>query len=252
MLALKLLRPELSMIPYVVQRFQREARCVSQLDDPHIVRVTDFGRSDNGSLYLVMELIDGEPLTRRLEVEGAMALRPALEIMGQVLTALDHAHKNNVVHRDLKPDNIMLVKRAAGVFVKLVDFGIAKLAGDEPLEQKPLTQAGMVFGSPRYMSPEQANGEPVDSRADIFAAGTILYELLTSRRPFDGQSANAVFSRLLTQPPPPMGELEKLDPLVALAIERVVFRALEKDKNARFDSAADFWDALSAAASIAH
>jgi serine/threonine-protein kinase len=247
MLALKLLRPELSMIPYVVQRFQREARCVSQLDDPHIVRVTDFGRADDGALFLVMELIEGEPLSHRLETEGAMALEPALEIMDQVLSALDHAHKNNVVHRDLKPDNIMLVKRNGRPLVKLVDFGIAKLAGDDALSQKPLTQAGMVFGSPRYMSPEQANGEAVDGRADIYAAGTILYEMLTGKRPFDGKSANAVFSRLLTQPPPAM-ELLGMGQQRAAEIERVIFRALEKDKEARFQSAAEFRDALAEAA----
>src|SRR5262249_46992174 len=130
MLALKLLRPELSTIPYVVQRFQREARCVSQLDDPHVVRVTDFGRADNGSLYLVMELIEGQSLTDRITDEAPMRLAVALSVMEQILAGLEHAHRNNVIHRDLKPDNIMLIQRDGLLLVKIVDFGIAKLLND--------------------------------------------------------------------------------------------------------------------------
>lgn len=243
MLALKLLRPELSVIPYVVQRFQQEARCVSQLDNPHIVRVTDFGRAESGSLFLVMELIEGDLLTRSIEIDSPMPLADAFNVIEQILDGLEHAHRNNVIHRDLKPDNIMVVRRNGRPQLKIVDFGIAKLVGDEPISKKPLTQAGMVFGSPRYMSPEQANGEPADARSDIYAAGIILYELLTGRRPFDGKSANAIFSRLLTQAPPRMNLAEPTRK-VGRAIEQVIIKALAKDKDERYPSAAAFWHAL--------
>jgi serine/threonine protein kinase len=240
--ALKLLRPELSAIPYVVQRFQREARCVSQLDHPHVVRVTDFGRADNGSLYLVMELLEGRSLTQKLEGEAPFSLDLALSIMEQLLLGLEHAHRNRVIHRDLKPDNVMLLERDGTVMVKIVDFGIAKLANDE-MGNKPITQAGMVFGSPRYMSPEQANGEELDHRADLYAAAIILYEMLTGFRPFEGKNANAVFSKLLTQPPPPMN-LANPSVQVGQRVEQVILRALSKEIDERYPTAGEFWEAL--------
>jgi serine/threonine-protein kinase len=248
LLALKLLRPELSQIPYVVQRFQREARCVSQLDDPHIVRVTDFGRADNGSLYLVMELIEGQSLTDRLTEGAPLQVEDAMSIMEQILAGLEHAHRNNVIHRDLKPDNIMLVAKDGMLLVKIVDFGIAKLVNDESLETKPVTQAGMVFGSPRYMSPEQANGEAVDSRADLYAAAIICYEMLTGRRPFDGQTVNAVFSKLLTQDPPPMN-LKTPSANAGKRLEHVIARALSKEIDERYPTAGTLWEALLVASS---
>jgi serine/threonine protein kinase len=244
-MALKLLRPELSTVPYVVQRFQREARFVSQLDDPRIVRVTDFGRAENGSLFLVMELIDGETLSRRLDRVGALPLPIALHIAEQMLLALDHAHRQNVIHRDLKPDNIMLLEKEGRAQVKIVDFGIAKLAGEAPSTGRPLTQAGMVFGSPRYMSPEQAAGEAVDHRSDIYAVGVMLYEMLCGKRPFDGTSARAILSAVLVQPPPPL-VLQLDDAERARAIEAVVMRAMSKDREARYPSAMAFWESLRA------
>jgi tRNA A-37 threonylcarbamoyl transferase component Bud32 len=244
-MALKLLRPELSTVPYVVQRFQREARFVSQLDDPRIVRVTDFGRAENGSLFLVMELIEGDSLSRRLESVGLLPLQLSLHIAEQVLLALDHAHRQNVIHRDLKPDNIMLLEKEGRTMVKIVDFGIAKLASESPVGGKPLTQAGMVFGSPRYMSPEQASGETVDHRSDLYAVGVMLYEMLSGKRPFDGTSARAILSAVLMQQPPPL-ELKLEDKTRAQAIERVIMRALSKDREERFPSAMAFWESLRA------
>jgi serine/threonine-protein kinase len=243
-MALKLLRPELSSVPYVVQRFHREARFVSQLDDPRIVRVIDFGRAENGSLFLVMELIEGEPLSQRMHDHNAMELDDAMRVIEQVLLGLDHAHKNNVIHRDLKPDNIMLIQRGLDLQVKIVDFGIAKLASaDGQTRAATLTQAGMVFGSPRYMSPEQASGDVVDARTDIYAAGVIVYELLTGRRPFDGKSARAILSAALTQPAPPMN-LTRPNKRVGQAIENVVLTALAKEKEQRYPSAGALLEAL--------
>jgi serine/threonine-protein kinase len=150
-----------------------------------------------------------------------------------------------VIHRDLKPDNIMLVERDGRVQVKIVDFGIAKLASETPVVGKPLTQAGMVFGSPRYMSPEQAAGEVVDHRSDLYAVGAILYEMLAGRRPFDGPNARAILSAVLMQQPPPL-ELELDDRGRAYEIEQIVLRAMAKDKDERYPSARAFWEALRA------
>jgi serine/threonine protein kinase len=155
--ALKLLRPELSTLGNVVERFQREARSVCRLDDPNIVRVTDFGRTPEGLLYLVMDLIRGRSLSSLIREEGRRPAREAIGLVDQILAGLEHAHRFEIVHRDLKPENIMLVTKGSGVEVKILDFGIAKLGGGDE-DAKSITQAGTVFGTPRYMSPEQAAG----------------------------------------------------------------------------------------------
>ena len=200
--AIKVLRPELATMPPVVERFHREARSVAQLDHPNIVRVIDFGKSSTGSLFLVMDLIDGVSLADEIEREGYLAPTSAVRIAISILTGLEHAHSRGVIHRDLKPDNIMLIVAESGpTEVKILDFGIAKL-GDVEIGSRPITEAGMVFGTPRYMSPEQAAGEPVDHRSDLFAVGIILYQLLSGQLPFDGETTVQILRRVLTQPAP--------------------------------------------------
>src|SRR6185312_15757533 len=172
-LAIKVLLPELSGKEEFARRFEREAESASRLDHPNIITVTDFGRTAEGSLFLVMEFLAGTSLSAAI-AEGPMPRGRALAIERQILRALDHAHAAGVVHRDLKPENIMLVERDGQTdVVKILDFGIAKVT--EPQNGSPgreaLTQAGVIFGTPEYLSPEQALGEAVDARADVYAAG---------------------------------------------------------------------------------
>lgn len=232
--ALKVLRPELSGMRLAVDRFRREARSLCQLDHPRIVRVTDFGRAENGALFLVMELFRGESLYSLLQRHGPLPPELALSLADQVLSGLAHAHERGVVHRDLKPENIMVVRTVHGIEARILDFGIAKLAGEDGVD--PLTRAGAVFGTPRYMSPEQAAGDPVDHRTDLYTVGVLLYELLTGRVPFDGDTTMQILSRVLTLPPPPLGVTFAL-PELGEALERVVARALAKDREERFSSA---------------
>jgi serine/threonine protein kinase len=236
--ALKLLRPELSMLHNVVERFQREARSVCRLDDPNIVRVTDFGRTSTGLLYLVMDLIQGGSLAGYIRERGKVGVEEATHLVRQILSGLTHAHRYEIVHRDLKPENIMLVSERR--LVKILDFGIAKLGGSD---QVSITQAGTVFGTPRYMSPEQAAGEPVDHRTDLYTVGVILYQLLTGRVPFDGESTVQLLAKVLTQPPPEM-DFECPNPSVRAHLQAVTLKALAKEPEDRFDSAQAFLEAL--------
>lgn len=243
-MALKVLRPELSQTPSVVDRFHREARLVCQLDDPHIVRVTDFGRTGDGSLYLVMDYVDGESLASKLRRETRVAPEAAVRIVLEVLAGLAHAHEFGVVHRDLKPENIMVQERAYRLTAKILDFGIAKL-GDTEAGSKPITQVGTVFGTPRYMSPEQAAGEAVDRRTDVYSTGVILYELLTGRPPFDGETTVRILSKVLTQEAPPLA-LADSRPFQPDELEAIVQRALSKEKADRYSTVQEFRAALEA------
>ncbi len=241
--AVKLLRPELSMLQNVVERFQREARAVCRLESPHIVRVTDFGRTEDGLLYLVMDLIEGGSLSGLVHRHQRVPVKQAIDLVTQILAGLVHAHQSEIVHRDLKPDNIMLLGPAGAPQVKILDFGIAKLGGSS--DSASITQAGTVFGTPRYMSPEQAAGEPVDHRTDIYTVGVILYQLLTGRVPFEGDSTVQLLAKVLTQTPPPM-EVDSPDPAVREELTRIAFKALAKEAADRFSSAVAFKRALEA------
>lgn len=239
-MALKLLKPELLMVPSIEERFNREARSAATLDDPHIVRVTDFGRTPDGNLFMVMELLDGVPLGAATSL--GLSQQEIVSLVAEVLAALEHAHEQGVVHRDLKPDNIMLVERRGRRTVKILDFGLAKITEAGPGEAA-LTQAGMVFGTPRYMSPEQASGEPVDGRSDLYAVGVILYELFSKGPLFDGNTIAEILTKHITRPPPPF-ELVAEDGVDAEAVRSVIFHALEKEPAHRFQSAREFRAAL--------
>ncbi len=232
-MAMKLLRPELSAIPEIQERFEREARSASRLDDPRIVRATDFGKDASGPLYFVMELVDGRPLSAAMR--AGLSSEDALDVIDDLLGAVAHAHKSDVIHRDLKPDNIMVVPPGGPVRVKVLDFGLAKIT--ETGANQTLTQAGTVFGTPRYMSPEQAAAEPADHRADLYSIGVILFEALAGRPPFVGESAVDVLRAHITKDPPPIEGLPA--PLSA-----IVRRALEKRPGDRFQSADAFRAAL--------
>ena len=241
-LAIKVLLSELGGRDEFARRFEREAESASRLAHPNIITVTDFGRTPDGALFLAMEFLAGDALTSAIN-EGPLPRERALAIVRQILRGLDHAHAAGVVHRDLKPDNIMLVERdGQRDVVKILDFGIAKVT--EPASgQEVLTQAGVIFGTPEYLSPEQAVGESVDARADLYAAGVILYEMLAGRRPFESEDKVKIISMHLSHAPP---RIRDVNPTVDVpfALEQVVLQALEKHRENRFASATAFLQAL--------
>ena len=242
-LAIKVLLPELGGKEEFARRFEREAESASRLTHPNIITVTDFGRTPEGSLFLVMEFLAGESLSRGDRRRGRCRRRARSAIMRQILRALEHAHAAGVVHRDLKPENIMLVERdGQRDVVKILDFGIAKVTQPQS-GGEALTQAGVIFGTPEYLSPEQALGEAVDARADIYAAGVILYEMLAGRRPFESEDKVKIISMHLSHAPP---RIRDVNPTVdvPLPLEQAVMQAMEKTREHRFATATAFLQAL--------
>ncbi len=243
--AVKLMLEKYSDDSEAMARFQREALAASKIGNPHIIDVNDIGTAPDGRSFVVMELLSkGMPLAHLIE-QGPIPPPRATVIMRQVLRAVGAAHGKGIVHRDLKPDNIFLLQNEDGEdFVKLLDFGISKVVGaDEAVAATKLTTTGVVIGTPLYMAPEQAMGEPVERYADIYACGVILYEMLAGKPPFEGATYAVLISKLLTTEPPLLSDVRAgLSPrLVA-----TVHRALEKDPRARFSSAEDFAAALPA------
>jgi eukaryotic-like serine/threonine-protein kinase len=184
--AVKLINPELRSEPEFDARFQREARIASQLADPHIVVVHDFGLDAELGPYLVMEYLHGQSLRERLQTDGKLPLKAALQLGGQVMLALIHAHNKGIVHRDIKPDNIFLLNQSGvRLHVRVLDFGIARIyRSDEPGRAETLTHPGAVLGTPRYMAPEQLAGQPADARSDLYSAALVVHECLTGRLPY--------------------------------------------------------------------
>jgi len=211
--AVKVLHREMTGVPEVVARFEREAVAGGRIDHPHVVSATDFGQLEDGSYYLALEFVEGRSLAKLIDSEGALAPERALRITRQIVEALNAAHSVGIVHRDLKPDNVMLVlKEGDPDYVKVLDFGIAKIKVEEAKEQTALTQIGTVFGTPEYMSPEQARGEHVDARADLYTVGVILYEMLAGASPFKDTDLVVVLTRHLTADPPPLPAT--IDPMI--------------------------------------
>ncbi len=184
--AVKLINPELRSEPEFDARFQREARIASQLQDPHIVAVHDFGFDPTLGPFLVMEYLEGQSLRERLATGGPLPLKAAIQISGQIMLALMHAHDRGIVHRDIKPDNIFLMSQSGvRMHARILDFGIARiLRSDDPSQGMALTSPGAVLGTPRYMSPEQLAGQTLDARSDIFSAALVIYESLTGQLPY--------------------------------------------------------------------
>jgi serine/threonine-protein kinase len=238
--AVKILLPHLAERADAVMRFQREAQAAGQLGHANIVQTTDFGRSEDGSLFLVMDYLEGRSLADALQAQSPFEPGRAAFIAWQVLEALEVAHGAGIVHRDLKPDNVFLTQ-VSGMrdVVKLLDFGIAKLVdtGGDPA----LTATGAILGTPAYMSPEQARGAPVDARTDLYSVGVMLYEMLSGRWPVDAENYNAMIVAILTETPAPLFALRPgLDPGLVAVVEQ----AMAKDVNARYQSAQAMADAL--------
>jgi serine/threonine protein kinase len=238
--AIKVLHNELSRDDLAIERFRREATTVAEIDNEHIVEIHDFGRTSDGRLYLAMELLEGETLDGVLAREKQLSVERAADILIQVGEALMEAHAIGYVHRDLRPRNIYLaVRRGKANFVKLLDFGLAKLVEGDA--QAASTSLGMTFGDPRYMSPEQARGDRIDRRADIYQLGCIAYEMLTGGPPFTGTRVFDILSKQVTEIPQP---LPTRRPGVPLWMEASVAKMLAKDPDNRFATTTRMVEAL--------
>jgi tRNA A-37 threonylcarbamoyl transferase component Bud32 len=249
--AIKVLQPELTSNQLMLTRFFNEARAASAIKSPGIVEIYDFGRHPDGSAYIVMELLEGEPLAARLARLKRLPLGNALVIARQIASALAPAHRAGIVHRDLKPDNVFLVpdaEVAGGERVKLLDFGIAKLLGDdEPGGAGRLTTTKTVMGTPHYMSPEQCRGAGgVDARSDLYALGCMLHELVSGHPPFVGEGAGDLIGAHIYLPPRP---LTQTMPELPVEVDELVQRLLAKQAGQRPQSADEVAAALSALAS---
>ncbi len=240
--AVKIVHPHLSGEENAVARFITEARAASRLNHPNSVAVIDFGKTNDGQLYLVMEYLRGKDLARVAYDEGPLPFRRIVDVLRQTLAALAEAHHFDIIHRDLKPENIILEPvRGGGDFVKVVDFGLAKMQVEK--SQPSITSPGIVCGTPEYMSPEQGRGDPLDPRSDLYAVGVILYQLLTGRLPFEAETPTQVVLMHLSKAPP--------DPTV-VAPERMIpkplveltMKSLQKEAKDRFSSADEFAIAL--------
>jgi len=233
-LALKVLRPDLSSLPDIAERFRREAEIAAGLEHDNIVRVTDFGRSPEGWLFLSMELLEGESLFERLRRAGPLMPEEAVSILVQMCRGLEAAHARGVVHRDLKPENIFLTAQPAGL-VKILDFGIAKLTDPQVASD---TQAGMVVGTPEYLSPEQAMGSAVDGRADVYAVGLIGWRMLAGHHPFRAEDARGLLMMQATKPVPSI--LEARPDLASWPVlVDAIARACAKDARERHPNAGE-------------
>ena len=242
--AIKVLHADLNRNREAAQRFQREAIASGRLDHPNIVNVSDFGVVDDGSCYLVMEVLEGESLGTRLERDQRIPWREAIEIMRGVLMGLAHAHERGVVHRDIKPDNVFLTRKDGELVVKILDFGIAKLfagSADDPAS----TRAGLTVGTPAYLSPEQAVGGEIKPASDLYSSTILLFEMLTGRAPFEDKDPLAMLGAHVSREPPRVAEVA---PEVAIpaALEDVIQRGLIKTSANRINSAESYISQLDA------
>jgi serine/threonine-protein kinase len=242
-LAIKVLRAEVSKNEEILQRFRQEAQSASQVGNPHIIDISDFGTLADGSTYFVMEFLTGKSLTAALgDNGGRFDTQRTVRVMRQLASALGAAHEVGVVHRDLKPDNVQLIERGGQKdFVKILDFGIAKVGGST----SKLTQAGQVFGTPHYMSPEQCAGAHVDHRTDIYAAGVMLYEMVSGRVPFEAETLMGILTKHLYEAPAAPSTLSD-GVAIAPPLEAIILKCLQKKPDARYQTMAELEQDLEA------
>jgi eukaryotic-like serine/threonine-protein kinase len=246
MVAIKILHPKLAGRKDLTSRFRREARAMSQLTHPNTVKVFMYGElEDDGSLYIVMEMLEGRNLNQTVRKEGPLPVERAIPILIQCCGALQEAHDLGIVHRDLKPENIFLSKQGGiSDYPKVLDFGLAKVT---ERQMQPgsviLTQEGMVFGTPEFMSPEQAQGKTLDARSDIYSLAVILYEVLTGKLPFTARTPMEYIQKHVTDPIIQLSDRVP-DRKFAKGLDDVLAKALQKQPDNRFQTAGEFGEAL--------
>ena len=242
--AIKVLFPEFAIDPNFVERFRREAQSAAGLNHPNIVAIFDSGEDDSTDPttgvavhvpYIVMEVVDGRTLREHLTATGPMPAAEAGRIVSDVLAALDYSHSKGIVHRDIKPANVMLGRGGA---IKVMDFGIARALADSAAT---MTQTQSVVGTAQYFSPEQAQGKPVDARSDLYSTGCMLFELLTGRTPFVGETAVAIAYQHVGEPATPPSSIRSAVPA---AYDAITLHAMVKDRDARYQTALEFRDDL--------
>jgi serine/threonine-protein kinase len=242
-ICLKVLRRELAGDPETQARFEREAKAASRLNHPHSIQIIDFGTAENGALYIAMEMVTGQDLQQVMQNQFPLSEDRIRHIMSQVLDALSEAHAQKIIHRDLKPENIMVgTFRGDHDYVKVLDFGIAQIQDGSA---NKLTKAGLVCGTPEYMSPEQARGEELDARSDLYSAGIILYQMAVGKLPFQAETPMGFVSKHLVETPKPAHDVR---PQVSIPLSDLIARALSKDRKDRPANAIAMRDELLATA----
>jgi len=239
--AIKLLRPEIVSNAEAVQRFRQEAWSASSIGHDNIIEIDDFATLPNGSVYLAMEYLGGASLAERMKLPPPLELGEALDIFVQVARGLSAAHDKAIIHRDMKPENIFLAEKHGRLVVKILDFGIAKVSGAEGSQS--LTRTGSIFGTPHYMSPEQALGKSLDHRSDIYSVGVIMYEVFTGRVPFEAESFMGILTKHITSEPRRPTEVAP-DRQIPDEIEQIIMKAMAKDSADRYATMVDLQNDL--------